>query len=298
MHNLNFKFLKKRILFIVNPISGGLNKTFFPSLLDQYLNFHLFNAEIIFSEYNGHAMQLAANAVKANFDIIVAVGGDGTINEVASKVESSEKIMAIIPCGSGNGLARTLGIPLNHIKAIKRINLLNTTTIDAGVFNGKKFFNMAGMGFDAHISAIFAGNHKRGFNGYIKTTLKELSSYTPEQYVIEIDGVKFERTAFMLSIANSSQYGNNAHVSPTASVKDGLLDICIIKSFPMYAFPALGYRMFAKSAQYSKYVEIIKGKHISIQRTKAGPVHLDGEPSMMDEKLLIEIKHLALKLVI
>ncbi|TKC01014.1 diacylglycerol/lipid kinase family protein [Pedobacter cryophilus] len=290
--------MKKRILFIVNPISGGLNKTFFPSLLDQYLDHYLFNAEIVFSEYNGHAMALAANAVKANFDIIVAVGGDGTINEVASEVESSGKIMAIIPCGSGNGLARTLGIPLNNIKAIQRINLLNTTKIDAGIFNGKKFFNMAGMGFDAHISAIFAGNHKRGFKGYIKTTLKEISTYKPERYIIEIDGEQFERTAFMLSIANSSQYGNNAHVSPTASLKDGLLDYCIIKPFSMYAFPALGFRMFAKSAQYSKYVEIIKGKQVSIIRDKSGPVHLDGEPSMMDKDLLITVKHLALELVI
>lgn len=290
--------MRKRILFIVNPISGGLNKTFFPSLLDQYLDLHLFNAEIVFSEYHGHARELAKNAVKTNFDIVVAVGGDGTINEVASEVESSGKLMAIIPCGSGNGLARTLGIPLDNIKAIQRINLLNTTKIDAGVFNGNKFFNMAGMGFDAHISAIFAGNHKRGFKGYIKTTLKEISTYKPERYVIVSDGKRFEYTAFMLSIANSSQYGNNAHVSPTALVNDGLLDVCIIKPFPMYAFPALVFRMFTKSAQYSKYVEIIKGKHINIQRTKKGPVHLDGEPSMMEKDLLIEIKHLALQLVI
>ncbi len=290
--------MKKKILFIVNPISGGLNKTFIPSLIDQWLDHTLFEAEIVFSEYHGHALKLAENAVNLNFDVIAAVGGDGTINEVATAVESSGKIMAIIPSGSGNGLARTLKIPLDNAKAIARINLLNTTKIDTGVFNGKKFFNMAGMGFDAHISALFAGDKKRGFQGYIKTTLKEIAKYKPENYSVEVDGRIIEREAFMLSIANSSQYGNNAHVSPEASVKDGLLDVCIIKPFPLLAFPALGYRMFAKSAQYSPYVEIYRGLDIKIKRTKKGPIHLDGEPFMMDELLSIGVKHLTLELIV
>ncbi len=290
--------MKKKILFIVNPISGGLNKTFIPSLIDQWLDHSMFDAEIVFSEYHGHALKLAENAINLNFDVVAAVGGDGTINEVASAVESSGKIMAIIPSGSGNGLARTLKIPLNNAKAIARINLLNTTKIDAGIFNGKKFFNMAGMGFDAHISALFAGDKKRGFQGYIKTTLKEIANYKPEHYRIEVDGKLIERQAFMISIANSSQYGNNAHVSPEASVKDGMLDVCIIKPFPLFAFPALGYRMFAKSAHYSKYVEIYRGRDIIIKRAKKGPIHLDGEPFMMDELLTISVKHLTLDLIV
>jgi diacylglycerol kinase (ATP) len=290
--------LKKKIFFIINPISGGLNKSFIPSLIDKWLDHHQFEAEIVFSEYHGHAQKLAENAVDSSFDVIVAIGGDGTINEVASAVESSGKIMAIVPCGSGNGLARTLKIPLSHAKAIKRINSLNTTKIDVGLFNDKKFFNMAGMGFDAHISKLFAEEKKRGFVGYIKSTLKEIVNYKPENYIIEVEGKCIKREAFMLSVANSSQYGNNAHVSPEASVKDNLLDVCVIKPFPMWIFPALGYRMFMKSAHFSNYVEILRGNKIIIRRLKSGPIHLDGEPLMMGEILNISIKHLALELIV
>ncbi|MDA9555774.1 diacylglycerol kinase family lipid kinase [Pelobium sp.] len=290
--------MKKKILFIVNPISGGLDKAFFPSLLDQYLDLHQFDAEIIFSEYSGHAKELAAQALANNFDIVAAVGGDGTINEVASELESSGKIMGIIPCGSGNGLARTLGISLNNAKAIQQINKLTTTAIDTGIFNDKKFFNMAGMGFDAHISALFAQNHTRGFKGYVKTTLTEIAKYKPQNYVIEIDGRRISRQAFMLSIANSSQFGNNAHLSPTASVKDGWLDVCLIKPFSIWVFPSLVYRMFAKSTDKSNYVEIVKGREVKITREASGPIHLDGEPFIMDKSLKISIKHLSLTLIV
>ena len=290
--------MKQKILFIVNPISGGLNKAFFPNLIDKYLDHKIFEAEIIYSEYIGHARKLAENSLKNQFDIVVAVGGDGTINEVASVMESSGKLMGIIPCGSGNGLARTLKIPLKNSDAIERLNGLKIIQIDTGILNGKKFFNMAGLGFDAHISSLFAKDKKRGFSGYIKTTLNEISKYKPDNYQIEVDGQLLKQECFMLSIANSSQYGNNAHVSPKASVQDGLLDVCLIKPFPMYIFPSLGYRMFSKSADGSKFVKIIKGKEILIKRSKAGPVHLDGEPQQMGEEISIGVKHLSLNLIV
>lgn len=290
--------MKQRILFIVNPISGGLNKVFVPSLIDKNLDHKKFNARIIYTTHHAHAKELAENAVASNTDIIVAVGGDGTINEVASVLESSSKTMAIVPCGSGNGLARTLGIPLDNAKAIAKINQLNTTKIDVGLLNDKKFFNMAGMGFDAHISAHFANSVKRGFLGYIKSTLKEVASYKPQQYEILIDGELIHTEAFMLSLANSSQYGNNAHISPTASTQDGFLDICIIRPFPLRIFPILGYRMFAKTAEQSKYVTIIKAKNFQITRQVSGPVHVDGEPFLMGNVLNVCIKPLALKIII
>jgi len=290
--------LKQRVLFIVNPISGGLNKVFLPSLIDKNLDHQKFEANIIYTTHHGHAKELALKAVSSDVEIVVAVGGDGTINEVASVLESSGKTLAIVPCGSGNGLARTLGIPLDNAKAIAKISNLKTTNIDVGLLNDKKFFNMAGMGFDAHISALFANSIKRGFLGYIKSTLKEVNNYKPQQYEILIDGEAINRVAFMISLANSSQYGNNVHIAPTASVKDGLLDICIIKPFALYIFPLLGYRMFAKTAEHSKYVEIIKAKNLQIIRQSAGPVHVDGEPFLMDKLLNISIKPLALKIII
>lgn len=290
--------MKQRILFIVNPISGGFNKVFIPNLIDKNLDLRKFDAKIIYTTHHGHAKILAQKAVEGDVDIVVAVGGDGTINEVAGVLESSNKIMAIVPCGSGNGLARTLGIPLNNAKAITRINLLKTTAIDVGILNDKKFFNMAGMGFDAHISAHFANSVKRGFLGYIKSTLKEVVGYKSQNYKIVINGDMIKTNAFMLSIANSSQYGNNAHISPTASTQDGLLDICIIKPFPLRIFPILGYRMFAKTAAASKYVKIIKAKDFEIIREIEGPVHVDGEPFLMGTNLNINIRPLALKIIV
>ncbi len=290
--------MKQRILFIVNPISGGLSKVFIPNLIDKNLDHQKFDARIIYTTHHEHAKVLAEEAVAGDIDIVVAVGGDGTINEVAGVLESSGKILAIVPCGSGNGLARTLGIPLSNEKAIAKINQLKTIEIDVGLLNDKKFFNMAGMGFDAHISAHFANSIRRGFVGYIKSTLKEVAGYKAQSYIINIDGKSIKTDAFMLSLANSSQYGNNAHISPTASTQDGLLDICIIKPFPLRLFPVLGYRMFAKTSANSKYVDIIKAQNFKIIREAEAPVHVDGEPFLMGTELTVGIKPLALKIIV
>ncbi|MFD1629145.1 diacylglycerol/lipid kinase family protein [Pseudopedobacter beijingensis] len=289
---------REKILFIVNPISGGKSKLYFPSLIDKYLDHSLFEAFITFSEYGGHACELAEDAISNGYDCVVAVGGDGTINEVASKMMNTGKKMGIIPCGSGNGLARTLRIPLNNAKAIKLLNRNRTRDIDSGSFGHKFFFNMAGLGFDARISTLFAENHKRGFKGYAKSVLQEIRDYKEQSYNIVIDGIAYQRKAFMLSIANSSQYGNNAHISPKAKVDDGLLDVCIIKSFPLYLFPGLFLKMISKTVDRSKYVEIIQGKHIKITRNNEEPAHVDGEPIFVSREININVQHLSLKIMV
>ena len=157
---------------------------------------------------------------------------------------------------------------------------------------------MAGIGFDAHISSCFARIAKRGFQGYVKTAFTEITRYEPESYVIDIDGHRIERTAFMISLANSSQFGNNAHVAPKASLRDGLLDVCIIKPFPLYHFPVMGLHMFTRTADRSRYVEIIKGRDIRITRTHPGAVHVDGEPITMGSELEVTVKPLNLEVLI
>lgn len=287
--------MKKSILFIINPISGGKSKLNFPQQAGNYLDQSLFDSEFIFTEKAGHAQQIVAENLDK--DILVAVGGDGTINEIASALEGSGKWMGIIPCGSGNGLARAIGIPLKEGNAVSRLNRLRHTLIDSGTLNDRKFFNMAGIGFDAHISKAFAEHTGRGLVGYVQTTFREISNYRSQNYMLEIDGKRYERNAFMISIANSSQYGNNAHIAPFASVSDGLLDICIIKPFPLYSFPMMGYRMFSKTAHKSKFVEIIQGREIRIIRESAGAVHVDGEPQLMGTELNINIKPLSLSVL-
>jgi len=281
--------LKRKILFVINPISGVKTKYNFPLEIDKYLDKSKFDSECVFTEYRGHGSQIAAEAIRNGVDILVAVGGDGTINEVASEVEGTNKLMGIIPLGSGNGLARSLGIPIHAIHAIKRINKLNISKIDSGTFNGKKFFNMAGVGFDAQISARFAGNVKRGLVSYAKIAFSEVFNYQSQQYRLNIDGKEYEHKAFMISLANSSQYGNNAHISPLASLSDGMLDICIVKPFPLYKFPALVFRMFRKNTHKSNYLEIIQGSKIIITRESAAVIHLDGDPIDMGNTLTIGI---------
>ena len=281
--------LKSNILFIINPISGGKEKQKIPALIDAYLDRSKFNANFSFTSYIGHAAEIAEEAANKNFDIIVAVGGDGTINEIAGKIIGQQIVLGIIPFGSGNGLARSLNIPMNVKRAIKIINELNVATIDAATLNDKYFFNMAGIGFDAHISAAFAGNKTRGLNGYLKMVLKEIKSYPSETYEIKVDDVVYQREAFILSVANSSQYGNDVHISPKSALNDGLLEVCVVKPLPWYKLPVLAYEMLRAKTHQSDRVEIISGKRISIVRAKENAIHIDGEPFFMGTHIEIEI---------
>lgn len=289
--------MKKSILFIINPISGGKEKKGFPDIAKRYLDSSIFNAQYKFTTHARHAYELATEAVVNKIDVVVAVGGDGTINEVASALEGTECLMGIIPCGSGNGLARSLNIPLDNKKAVEALNKLDVEVIDTGVLDNWKFFNMSGVGFDAQISHKFAKMVSRGLKGYIKTTFKEIVNYKPQLYKINIDGKEIERSAFMISIANSSQYGNNAHISPQASLKDGLLDVCIVKPFPLYHFPVMGYHLFSRTSNKSRYIEIIKGRKIRIQTDKPNIVHIDGEPREISGEISVAIKPLSLSIL-
>lgn len=255
------------------------------------------DATIVFTEGVSHAHEVAAQAI-GQYDMVVAVGGDGTINEVASALVGSETILGVVPCGSGNGLSRFLQIPMDIEEAIKNLNTGDVAVIDSAQANGKPFFNMAGMGFDAHISEVFSHGKHRGFISYIKSSLLEVINYKPQDYHIEIDGQIYDRRAFMVSFANSSQYGNNAHVSPQASVQDGLLDVCIIKPFPLYRFAGLVIRMFNKTANKSRFVEIINGKHITVKRKTQGPMHLDGEPEIAEANVKIDVLPASLNILV
>jgi YegS/Rv2252/BmrU family lipid kinase len=286
--------LKRKALLIINPISGGKKKDGVPQLIKKYLDA---DATVVFTNGASHANEMATQAIDT-YDMVVAVGGDGTVNETASALVGSNTMLGIVPCGSGNGLSRFLHIPMDIQESIENLNTGKTALIDSAQADGKPFFNMAGMGFDAHIATVFAHGKKRGFITYIKSSLQEILKYKPQIYHIEIDGVIYEREAFMLSFANSSQYGNNAHISPQASVQDGLIDVCIIKPFPLWRFPAMGIRMFTKTADRSKFVEIIKGAHIIVKRNEPGPIHLDGEPMQAGAQVEINVLPGSLKVIV
>lgn len=288
---------KKRIHFIINPISGGKDKRNFEKIAQKYLDPEQYEVTYQQTHYANHAAELALSAVEQAVDLVVAVGGDGTINEVAGVLINTKIPLGIVPEGSGNGLARYLTIPSDTGQAIKRITDFNVKAIDSGLVNDKAFFNMAGIGFDALISNRFASTGQRGAVGYMKLVLEEINRYKPMVYRIQIDGTFYEEEAFMVSIANSPQYGNNAYIAPEASVRDGLLDVCIIRKFPLYQFPVMIYHLFSRTANESEYVKIIKGKFIEIERPEPGPVHLDGEPEEMGAKLSIQIAPSSLNVI-
>ena len=186
---------------------------------------------------------------------------------------------------------------MDTTRAIHLINNGSIKLIDSAVLNGKSFFNMAGVGFDAHISSVFAGNKSRGLKGYIQMGLKEMTAYRPQVYQLEIDGVHYSRIAIVISIANSSQYGNNVHISPKSSLTDGMLDVCIIKPFPLYKLPVLAYQMLRATTDQSDMVEIIRGRRIKIIRAKDDSIRLDGEPLLMGKVIEAEVNPLSLQII-
>lgn len=276
-------------LYIINPISGKGKKQRIAALLQEK------GCKVVFTEYAGHAELLARNATE---DIVVAVGGDGTVNEVARGIVGSEKILGIIPCGSGDGLARHLGLSHNVEKAIKTIELGEWKTMDAAEVNGRLFFSVCGVGFDAVVSERFAQSGKRGLSNYVKQGLKSWKTYSPEHYEVEIDGEKFQTDALFITVGNSDQWGNNAKITPLADCCDGILDVTIVEKFGVLELPLLALRLMTGTLHRSCKVHCYKGKEVRITRQSEGAAHADGDWFIDSEVLDIKILPSALKVIV
>lgn len=288
---------KKRILFVINPVSGGKKKTTFNKQVLEVLDLNRFDPTFKITNHANHAYELAKSAIDEQYDAVIAVGGDGTINEIGTALVGSDIPLGIVPEGSGNGLALYLGIPMNESAALRRINRFESVDIDCGKIGERCFFNIAGIGFDASVSDRFASETFRGPVGYLRTVINVISNYKPKKYTLNIDGKVYEREAFMISVANSPQYGNNAYIAPNASINDGVLDVCIVHKFPLYTLPMMIFHLFNKTADQSEYVEIIPGKKICIEQEGKAPLHLDGEPMDLGNKIDIEVQGNALKII-
>jgi len=289
--------MKKKICFIVNPISGIGKQKMVEKLVDAHLNHAVFDYSIVYTNAPKHAIVLAKQASIDNFDIVVAVGGDGSVNEVASGLTGTATAMALLPTGSGNGLARHLHIPFDLVKAIELINNCKTTTIDTIHFNDHTFVNVAGIGFDAHIGWEFAKFGKRGFSSYIKIVLREFKKYRPQEYELIIEGKSVFKKAFLISFANGSQWGNNAHIAPTADISDGGMDIAILKNVTWWSGISVGYHLFNKKLHLTKHLEIIKTKEVTVKQ-KGTIAHIDGEPIEIGTTVLIKVNPLSLRVVV
>ena len=289
--------MKKKVLFVVNPISGSGKYQKIVDTIKQSIDKEEFDYKIELTERQGHAAELSEKAVIENYDAVVASGGDGTMHEVAKKLIGTSTALGLLPNGSGNGLARNMNIPVKLPKAIEALKGFKTVKIDTGIINDEKFIGIAGIGFDAHIAWKFANHNKRGFQSYIKLSITEYANYFIPDYKIIIDGKEYFKKAFSITMANSSQFGNNAIIAPEGSIYDGLIDVCIVKEFPNYAFPETVIRLFTKTIDKSKYYEVIQGKDITIEQQKPY-AHLDGEPVEIGKNLHISINPKSLNVIV
>lgn len=270
--------MKTNIAFIVNPISGTRRKDDIQHLIQTNLDAEMFSPEIVFTDYRGHGTELATYFVEKKTRIIVAVGGDGTVNEVAKALIHTESSLGIIPIGSGNGLARHLGIPLNIPKAIHLLNHSESILIDYGIVNRKLFFCTCGTGFDAYVSMEFAKGKKRGVMSYIEKIITGYFNYKSQQYELIGNGVDLKGKAFVLTFANASQWGNNAYIAPQASVQDGKVDISIMSNMPIIAIPSLAIQLFSKNIDRNLFMTTMRTDEVTLIRQESGPFHFDGEP--------------------
>lgn len=291
-------FMKLKVLFIMNPISGTTSKDGIAPLIDKYIDSSKFDCQIRVTEYAGHAEQLARQAVADGVDVCVAVGGDGTVNEVGRAIVHSHAALGIIPCGSGNGLARHLMIPINIRKALEIINLCQIRPLDYGVINGYPFFCTCGMGFDACVSHKFAEAGKRGPITYVQKVLEEGLKYQPETYEICDENGTATYKAFLVSCANASQYGNNCYIAPQASMSDGLMDVIIMEPFDLLEAPQISIDMFNKTLDQSSKIKTFRTKHLHIHRSKPGMIHFDGDPVMADADVEVTLQEKGINIVV
>jgi YegS/Rv2252/BmrU family lipid kinase len=289
---------KKTITFIINPISGTVKKSGIPALIEDTLDKNLFDYTVVETQYAGHAEILAKQEKEKGTDIVVAVGGDGTVNEVARAIVHSQTALGIIPCGSGNGLARHLMLPMDLRKSIEVLNRCVVHDLDYGIINNKPFFCTCGMGFDAFISMKFAEAGKRGPVTYIENVLKEGLTYQPETYKIEDENGTIIQKAFLISCANASQYGNNAYIAPQASMSDGLLDVIIMEPFDVLEAPQVAIEMMNKTLDKNQKIKTFRTKHIQIHREKEGYIHFDGDPVMTQADVDIQLIDKGIKVVV
>ncbi len=289
---------KKSITFIINPISGITGTRRKENAIQNWIDKSKFDYRIEYTRYAGHATEISADEVRKGTDIIVAVGGDGSVNEIAKELINSSSTLGIVPAGSGNGLAHHLGISVNLRKAIEIINKGNTLIMDTGKVNEKVFVSLAGIGFDGLVAAKYANTKIRGFLSYMKIATEEYNKYKPKKYSIEINGRIIKQRALFIIFANSNQFGYNAPIAPEASVSDGLLDMVISQKPLMVEMPLIAGLMYWRKIDKTKYVEVIKSSEIIVKSKKKRWVNIDGEAFKMDKKIHIKVIPNSLNIIV
>lgn len=286
-----------RVHAIINPISGVGSKRKIPKMIEDICSEKNCSLTISFTEYAGHASELTRQALEDGAQVILAVGGDGTVNEIARTMIHSDAVLGIVPKGSGNGLARELHIPMDVKRALEMIAKGYVSTIDCCKANGRVFFCTCGVGFDAAVSQKFANEKRRGSLTYIKNTIEEYLSYEPEPYELLVDNQTIKEKAFLVACGNASQYGNNAFIAPHANIQDGQMDLTILSPFTPLDIAPLAIQLFTKQIDRNSKIQTMKARQVSIIRQRPGVMHLDGEPIQADSRIDITIVPKSLKVL-
>jgi YegS/Rv2252/BmrU family lipid kinase len=290
--------LKKTVYVIINPASGTSSKKDLPQKIAAELGTNQFDVHSFITKYAGHGAELAHQAIDEHVDYVIAVGGDGTVNEVARTLIGSDTALGIVPCGSGNGLARDLLIPVSVNKALKIIGKEHVVDIDYGIANEHIFFCTCGMGFDALVSERAANVKKRGSLMYLKSMLEVFVEQKPETYEIIYPGETLKLKAFVVNCANTSQYGYNAYIAPHASTQDGLMNISILKPLTILDIPQTTIQLFAKNLYTNKKLIHVLTKDVTIVREKEGIIHIDGDPIRAGKEIRVKIVPRGLKVLV
>ncbi len=290
--------MKESLVFIINPISGQGNKDRIQQLIKDQLDVSRYDYSVVFTTHAGHAKTLAEEAVNKHIGVVVAVGGDGTINEIVHALAGSEVKLGILPLGSGNGLGRHVGIPMKTSLAIQTINRGKCIPIDTCVVNEHTFVNIAGIGFDAFVSKVFNEENQRGYLSYVKSVIQHFRRYKPQTYKFKTNGESQEARFLTIAFANSQQYGNNAYVAPLASIKDGYMDIVFIRPFSVLYWPAIIYKTLLKKLHTSRFIETVRTKKFNVTADSSFPIHLDGDYFGEWSQVNVEIKPKSLKLIV
>ena len=285
----------KRIDAIINPISGVGSKDKIPDMIASCCLEKGVSMHIEYTRYAGHAKELTLNTMDNGADCVIAVGGDGTVNEVARNLLYTDVVLGIIPKGSGNGLARELNIPMDAKSAVDVIFSGHTTPIDACKANERLFFCTCGVGFDATVSREFAKEKHRGSLTYVKDVIENYLNYTPEVYELNIDHHTIREKAFLITCANASKYGYNAFIAPNADINDGKIDITILSPFNTLDIGALALQLFTKTIDKNSKIKTIRAKEVQIVRQNAGFMHIDGEPVLEPEEINISVINSAIR---
>ena len=288
---------KQKIRFIINPISGKKHKDHLPQQIEEHLDHSRFDYEIFISNYAGHASILAQDAINQHVDILAVAGGDGSINEVGTTLIGTDMALAVIPCGSGNGLSRCMNLPLDPIKALQVINKNYRRKIDTVTVNDKSFISISGTGYDAKVAEDYSKDIRRGFETYFRYIIRNYITMEEQPYTIVMPDEMLDVKAFFISFANSNQMGYDFPISPHASLWDGKVDLCIVQKPNPFELPIMGGFLIDGMMDKAPKVKIIQTSEATIIRPKADVINLDGESVMMEKDLHLKVNPLSLNII-